>query len=252
MQQAWDFIEFACGYAPTLQVRSEWTTVCHPAAIRHFTVFIDDPEQRNELNAFLDLCTTGMRFMDVGAHYGLFTLAARKYGGPSAQILCVEASPPAAKILCHNIDLNHYHSSATVLNVALGPTDGQVRLLATGPVGGDFFIIPTESRSDTTVVQQRSLASVLKETGFVPTHMKLDIEGFEYEVIESGVDILRTLHPLLFLELHGTALKAREKDPERVIHWLREAGYTRFTMGNGELTTEMMAAQGYNCRMICT
>jgi hypothetical protein len=100
-------------------------------------------------------------------------------------------------------------------------------------------------------VPQRSLVSLLEETDFNPTHIKFDIEGFEFEVIESGLEILKTLRPVLFLELHGTALLARGKDPLAVIQMLRSAGYSSFIEDNQELTPEAMASLGYNCRMIC-
>lgn len=247
-----DRVAYAIGASPTVSPADGWSVRCHPAAKEHFDVFRTDAVQASELDAFIRHCPQGIRLLDVGAHYGFFAVAAMHYGGPSARVVCVEASPGAFKILRSTLELNHCLDRVGLLNVAMGSVDGVLPMLTTGPMGGDYFIVPTEERSDTILVPQRTLASVLNETGFVPTHLKLDIEGFEFEVIESGVEVLRRLHPLLFLELHGTALEARGRDPEKVIQMLREAGYTDFSLGDTDLTPAIMADKGYNCRMICS
>lgn len=248
----WHRVLFVVRGSQTVQVRKDWNTRCHPAAREHFEVFQTDPVQSSELDAFISHCPQGIRLLDVGAHYGFFAVAALHYGGPDAQVVCIEASPGAFKILRSTVELNRCLDRTEMLNVAMGAEDGMLPMLTTGPIAGDYFIVPTEERSDTILVPQRTLSSVLKETGFVPTHMKLDIEGFEFEVIESGLEVLRKLHPVLFLELHGTALKARGRDPEKVIQMLRDAGYTHFSLGDTDLTPVMMADQGFNCRMICS
>jgi len=246
-----DRLSFAVGSTKMVKVRDNWILKVHPAAHHHFEVFNTDPIQSKELDAFIANCPPGIRLMDVGAHYGFFALAALRFGGSAARVLCVEASPSAAKILDTTLNLNDTEGRVRVFNVAMGDKDGMLSMLATGPLGGDYFIVPTEDRKDTILVPQRSLVSLLAETDFQPTHIKFDIEGFEFEVIESGLEILKTLRPVLFLELHGTALLARGKDPLAVIQMLRSAGYSSFIEDNQELTPEAMASLGYNCRMIC-
>ena len=252
MAYIWHRVLFAFSGSKLVQVRKDWSTKCHPAAREHFEVFRTDPVQASELDAFIRHCPQGIRLLDVGAHYGFFAVAALHYGGPEARAVCVEASPGAFKILNSTVELNRCQDRVVKLNVAMGAEDGMLPMLTTGPIAGDYFIVPTEERSDTILVPQRTLSSVLLETGLVPTHMKFDIEGFEYEVIESGLDVLSKLHPVLFLELHGTALRARGRDPEKVIQMLRRAGYTHFLLNEAELTLQMMIDQGYNCRMICS
>ena len=251
-EYVWDRVRFSLGETQTVQVRDDWQPRCHPAARDHFEVFRTDPIQSSELDSFVQNCPDGIRLLDVGAHYGFFALAALRYGGPKAQVICVEASPGAAGILEVTLKLNECTDRVRLMNVAMGDVDGVLPMLTTGPLGGDYFIVPTEQRSDTVLVPQRSLASLLAETGFRPTHLKMDIEGFEFEVIQAGLATLQELHPLIFLELHGTALTARGKDPRAVIQMLQQAGYTQFTLGDEALTLEKMAGMGFNCRMICS
>ena len=58
-----------------------WQVRCHPICVDKFMVFQHDPEQRLEWLAFIGHCRAGMRFMDVGTHWGVFTLAALHFGG---------------------------------------------------------------------------------------------------------------------------------------------------------------------------
>lgn len=242
---------FRLGRTTTAHVRPDWRPLCHPTAREHFEVFHWDPIQSSELDAFIQHCPAGIQLLDLGAHYGFFALAALHYGGLQARVICVEASSSASAILMANVQVNRCTDRVRLMNIAVGDSDGELAMLTTGPHGGDYFVFSSEQRSDTVLVKQRSLTSILAETGFRPTHIKMDIESFEFEVIQSGLATLRELHPILFLELHGTPLVARGKQPMEVIRMLRNAGYTRFTLGEKELTEEMMAAADFNCRMIC-
>ena len=54
------------------------------------------------------------------------------------------------------------------------------------------------------------------ETGVVPTVMKVDVEGFELEVMEGARKCLAEHRPRLWLELHPSYLAAQGKRWEEV------------------------------------
>jgi FkbM family methyltransferase len=207
--------------------------------------------QGEELDAFARHCFPGMRLLDIGAHYGFFALACLKYGSRDSQVLCVEASPKATAILRANLVLNGADSQVSVVNCAMGATDGELQMLTTGPMGGDYFVVPTEARNDTQPVPQRSLPSLVAEREFEMTHVKMDIESFEYEVVEAGAELLQRVLPIFFLELHGNQLSARGKNPEKVIETLSACGYRRFLLGGEIVGIRQMAEAGFNCRLVC-
>jgi hypothetical protein len=86
-------------------------------------------------------------------------------------------------------------------------------MLTTGPLGADYFVLPTESRSDTVEVRQRCLRSLLEEERFDPTHVKMDIEAAEFEVIESSLQLLAVRRPVLFLNSMELRWRKGEKTP---------------------------------------
>jgi FkbM family methyltransferase len=244
-----------CRYAfhllPRIRINEQWSLRCHPAARAHFEVFRQDPAQAQELDSFVAYGTPGMQLLDIGAHYGFFALAALHYGGAEARAICVEPSARAASILRINLAANGVSGRAQVITVAVGAEDGQLPMLTTGPAGSDYLLVPTEPRADTVLVQERSLDSLLRETGFAPTHIKMDIEGYEFEVVAASVELLAALKPILFLELHGTALTARKKDPTEVLRNLRRAGYGTFISFGKTVTEAEMEPYSFNCRFVC-
>jgi hypothetical protein len=84
-------------------ITADWEVRCHPAAAPLFEIFRTDPGQSAELASFIHNCRPGMRLLDAGAHFGFFALAALRYGGKDARVLCVEASPGAVKVLKENL-----------------------------------------------------------------------------------------------------------------------------------------------------
>jgi FkbM family methyltransferase len=246
-----DRMAYACGGAREIQIFDNWSPRCHPASRSHFTVFAEDKAQQAELDSFVKLCSPGMQFLDIGAHYGLFALAAVRFGGMGARVVCVEASRKAAAILEANIRANQAVPQVQILNVAMGGTDGTLEMLSTGPAGSDYFVSAPAGRTDTVSVPQLSMPSLLRESALKPTHVKIDIEGFEDDVIAAAIETLSSLRPVIFLELHGGYLRARERDPAAVIRDLRRAGYNRFEENGRALEDPDIAAGGYEHRLIC-
>lgn len=248
----WDCANFACGITPKLEVRNEFFVSCHPLSRREFEVFRTDPEQVAELDGFIYHCEPGMRFVDVGAHHGLFTLVALHYGGPSAVALAVDASRRVTDVLRANLRLNHPRSPRhSILNVAAAGCDGTLRMLTAGPFSADYMTPTLSSRADGTSVPAMALSSIFATCAWRPTHLKLDIEGCELEVVRSSLTLLEELRPILFLELHGSMIEARGGDPSRVVDDLRKCGYSRFEIGGEAIDESAMAKRGYNCRMVC-
>lgn len=241
----------AAGVKRSIAPRNSWNVRCNPISYRAFQVFQRDPFQRAEFDDFISLCTPGMRFIDIGAHHGFYTLAALHYGGAEARAIAVEASHVAALVLQKNIAMNHLQSRVEQLNLALGDKDGSVLMLSTGPFGGDYMVIPTCARADATAVKQRSLDSIVHEMRFAPTHIKIDVEGYEPEVVDGAIGTLERYRPIISFELHGSILRMRKIDPLQVLFRLRRAGYNEFTCEGKIIDERTMSSSKHNCRVVC-
>lgn len=224
---------------------------CHPMCVGEFSVFTTVPEQVCEMKIFAQKATPGMNFMDVGAHWGAISLAALHFGGPSARVVAIEASTEAARILSINARLNGLDDRITLVNAACGDRSGTIRMLTTGAGGADYFVVPAEDRPDTIAVRQVSVDDTCRDHNFQPTHLKIDVEGYEEEVLIGAQATLRDLHPVVFLELHGDLIRKRGRNPGASVEILRRAGYRQFLSAEGDpLDDAKIAERGFNIRMM--
>ena len=93
----WDATRFHLGTTETLKFRPNWTLICHPCAYRvAYHAQIADPEQSEEFENFLHQCSDRMFLFDVGAHFGIFSLAAAHFGGKA---IAVDPSPIATRMI---------------------------------------------------------------------------------------------------------------------------------------------------------
>jgi FkbM family methyltransferase len=230
---------------------ADWDVVCHPESHDAFKIANEVPEVREELDGFVGRCAPGMVFVDVGAHFGLFTLAALRFGGPSASVYAIEPAKVPLRILRENVRLAGASGQVQILEVAIGATNGELPMLTVGAHGWHFLVAAEGPRSDATTIPQQTLGALFSRMDRPPTHLKMDIEGFEAEAIEGGLDALQRHRPLLFLELHADILRQRGHDPEGLLGRLTDCGYRRFEVGGREETTRAIAATHLS-RIICT
>ncbi|HCN30598.1 MAG TPA: hypothetical protein DIT64_18055 [Verrucomicrobiales bacterium] len=239
------------GVSGGLELVPGWNLRCHPMCVEEFRAFEQDAEQRQELLSFTHLCEPGMRFMDVGAHWGVFTLAALHFGGPEARCLDIEASDAAARVLKDNLAFNNACGSVTLVNAACGDKPGTLSMLTTGAGGADYFVVPREQRADCVTVEQVTVDQMAERHGFAPTHLKVDVEGYELEVLRGAREVLARYKPRIFLELHGDLIRARGGEPEAVLRLLQESGHSIWLdVREQPLSLNSARERGFNLRMI--
>jgi len=242
--------QFMFGRSAELSLRRDWQLHCHPICVPEFSVFATDSVQRNEMDRFVRRCGNEMRLLDVGAHWGIFTLTALKYGGPTVRSVCIEPSPNAAKIMRWNLKLNGIGDQVKIIEAAAGQTTGHLQMLTTGAGGADYMVVPPEHRPDSVAIPQIDLTSLCASLEFVPTHLKMDIEGFEQEGLLGALEILRRHRPILFLELHGDLIRRRNRDPQAVLQILTDAGYAILYDEEQPVDLAQLASCGFNARLL--
>jgi FkbM family methyltransferase len=233
-----------------MEIRTGWQINCHPICAPSFAVFDEDPQQRAELDQFIANCSAGMQLIDVGAHWGIFVLAALHYGGEGTRVLCIEPSRPASKTLKINIHLNGDDDRVQIVMAAAGSENNYLKMLTTGAGGADFMVTPSEERPDAVLVQQRTINDICRQTRFTPTHIKIDVEGREEEVINGAEEVIKDCRPIIFMELHGDIIRAAGGDPRNLPLRLEQLGY-RFTQNDAPLGDRDFEAASWNIRFVC-
>ena len=216
------------GRSERVNVFPGWDLKCHPSSIPAFDVFRFEPDSREEFKAFVSHASEGMILFDAGAHHGFFGLATAHFGGRSAKAVCVDASEKAIETLNINLHINNAQDQVRTIHAAVGAEPGVLKMVTTGTAGMHYFVGVDGDRPDTTNVQQITIDSLLESTGLTPTHLKIDVEGFEDEALRGSAKILREVRPIVLLELHGTYVRNRGHEPLAVLQRLIDAGYSRF------------------------
>jgi FkbM family methyltransferase len=227
LEWAADCAAFALGRTVDAEIPPGWTVRAHPlAARRAYAAQHADPAQRLEIEAFVRMCRPGMQLFDVGAHFGIFSLAALHFGGPGSIAVAVDPSPAAVRMLRWQARLNGLEHRLLVVEACAGDAAGETGMLDTGVVGAGYYV-PSDGRqdSDLATVETLTLDQLAQRTGIAPTHLKIDVEGAELDVLRGARGVLSRLRPFVTLELHNAILRRAGRDPRSVVRGLEGYGY---------------------------
>jgi FkbM family methyltransferase len=222
-----DELSFRLGRVAHVQMADGWVARCHPATEAVFKL-VETDEFRQELASFLRYCTSGMVLFDVGANFGVFTLAAIHQGGPNARVIAVEPSQTAVRYLRINVGLAQAGERVRIVQGAVGGHDGSFHMIDSGPYAHFYAFVVDEPHPDAREITQYTLGTLAQQMVVLPTHIKIDIEGDEVEAISGAQDFLDWVRPIVFLELHNAVIRQRGKDPEHVLRMMERCGYARF------------------------
>jgi FkbM family methyltransferase len=189
----------------------------------------------------------GMNFVDVGANWGLFTLAAARLVGSSGRVIALEPDPRILQKLKANIRRNGLRQ-AQVLAVAAADCDSNLLLAAHDHAGENWGIsrlIENVSAGQTTfTVPSRRLDSLLDEAeadaeveatlGAVDL-VKIDVEGAEDRVL-TGMEPGLTSHRYrrILLEFHPLQLGERGKNVNEIVKALLAKVYQGYSLDYSE------------------
>lgn len=240
-QWAWCGIIHAVKVNRRAQIRPDWSLLCHPAAYR-FSYYAQnvDAEQIAEFDGFISACRPGMVFFDIGAHFGLFSLAAVHYGGDTAKAIAVDPSPTASRITRVQAQLNNVADRLHVVQASVGDKVGWENMVAVGVLSAGYFIAPSKDHhtSELTRTQATTLDRLAHDFKTSPTHIKIDVEGHEATVLRGAQHLLsKTEAPLLFIELHNQMVREHDGDPKQTLTLLKGFGYEIFAV-DGTLLDE--------------
>ncbi len=168
--------------------------------------------------------TTDKVFVDIGAHIGSYTFSCAK---KAVHTYAFECSPRTFCYLCANIALHGLEYKVTPHSCALGNRSGEISYVVRSEDGGGNGVKPLASDNGAmqrVTVQMRTLDSFgISNIGCI----KIDVEGFEKEVLEGAVETLRRSNwpPILF-ESWGTECGAEKAELHRnLFAYLAELGY---------------------------
>jgi FkbM family methyltransferase len=136
-------------------------------------------------------------FIDAGANIGSYTVLASAHCG--AETFSFEPVPDTFNNLLDNIAINHIGSVVHTHNLALGAANGAVHFTSRFDTVNHVLKTPEQGSIEVKVARLDDIVQINR-----PTLLKIDVEGYEYPVIEGGINTFS--HPELkavIIELNG-------------------------------------------------
>jgi FkbM family methyltransferase len=146
----------------------------------------------------LHLLRKDVAFLDVGANVGVYSILA---AGRGANVLAIEPVPGTYEQLLDNIHLNRFHDRIDARNMGVGSEPGALQFSTqTGPT--NHVLAPGEAGDHAVTVTVDALDTIA--AGWAPTMIKIDVEGFEANVIRGAAGLLaQTSLQAVLIELNG-------------------------------------------------
>jgi FkbM family methyltransferase len=200
------------------------------APFSHFGYFmLRDGDYEPALLSFLESSIDrGSVVIDVGAHEGYFSVVAAQLVGKEGQVVAIEPQTRVLPILGYNLRLNGLDNVHVVeCAVSDRAAVGSLYLDPGHNTGGTGLTNMSRYRRSTQQVPTRRLADILRDCGIDHVDLvKMDIEGYEYEAILGSPELFASQRvETLALELHGTQMRARGRNPEAIQAFLLDSGY---------------------------
>ena len=198
-----------------------------------------------EETAFMARCLQpGDGMIDVGANIGVYAVQAASAVGPSGKIYAFEPNKKTFNMLDRTMHANGFSERCALYNAGLGARDttGSFHLSSHATNPGSSYI-SVESGSQQISIHRMDSIEYERPIRFI----KIDVEGFEYHVIEGAKATLAAHSPTILTEYFPRSLKEiGQVSGTRYIELLESLGYrmTVFsTIGERESVTPLNAGQ---------
>jgi FkbM family methyltransferase len=172
----------------------------------------------------------GDTFWDIGANIGWFSLLARKIVGSNGKVVSFEPSLDVFNLLSANTRGLH---SIRVIQCGVGSADMVAFFAAQGASSSASFVEEVTKINQyylpNTPIQKvevnvRKIDSLMEEFGR-PHLVKIDVEGFELEVLKGATGLLSTTRPPLIMEIHPLQLNLSGGNEALLFEFLKRHGY---------------------------
>lgn len=220
---------------PPLAWKMEYRAFVDPNLMKD-AGFVFKGEGIRELDALIAECSPTMILYDIGAELGTHGVVAMAKG--AAACFAFEPVPECVGLLQECADLNRLRIEViqSFVTDCIGEQPDQRGLFTfSGPAVKDMQLLTIDD---------------FCRTHRAPTHMKIDVEGYEGEVLAGSRQTLRAVGPVLFLELHCDLLRDRGVSARSLLQSLRDDGYRSFDHYGRTVTDDEVEALPV-CRLVC-
>jgi FkbM family methyltransferase len=220
--------------------------------------FVPSSHLSSEEKFLMRLSLRGQTVFDVGGWEGVYTMFFARAVGPTGKVVTFEPNPANRRQITQNVALNGLEN-VTLRPTALGDRAGSGTLVVEGGIAGEGHVrtggdaAPADgNRGGASVIHvdlQTLDAEVATHALPVPSLVKLDVEGFEVNVLRGMTETIARARPAIFVEVHQ--VPDRPTNSAEVIDLLLQQGYTLQHMESGREVRDAAFALAHSDHLYC-
>ena len=178
-------------------------------SLHHYGEFSDA-----EVELMKQLIKPGNTVLDVGANFGALTLPMAQLVGGHGLVYAFEPQPQIYDLLYRNIKQNELEN-VVLYNCAVGSSCGDISIPNLESTGSHNYSGVSIGSGDMTAKLMIIDSLLLENVNFI----KIDVEGFEREVIKGARETIKRCRPFLYVE------NDRPENSSRLISDIVDLGY---------------------------
>jgi len=176
-------------------------------------------------------------FYDIGANTGYYGVMAGYLGKGKIKCYSFEPIKEYCDCLQESINLNHLENIVKVFNIALANKNGEEDLYLSGSGSSLNKDFSRKINLPKRTVEIRKLDDIIQEKNLEkPDFIKIDVEGYEYNVLLGGERAIRESLPILFIEIiYSLENGFINKNYKETLDFISNLGYKIFYLDNNKL-----------------
>jgi FkbM family methyltransferase len=193
-----------------------------PKDVIQAELFLGKPWEPEAVPIFEAYVTAGGSVADIGAYNGVHAIRFANMVGPAGHVYAFEPNPKSFDMLKTNVALNHVESRVTLYPVGVADVPTTAHLVTPGEHNqgatntcSDEDVRAHRRNCDKAAASPIQLIRVDDDVQrWFPTKVsfvKIDVEGYEEQVLKGSKAWLLRDHPAIWIEIWDDALRKREK-----------------------------------------
>jgi FkbM family methyltransferase len=197
-----------------------------------FAIYLGNIYERGTRAALRHLVAPSSLVLDIGANIGAHTLHLAQLVGPGGRVIAFEPTDFAYRKLRRNLELNpQLASRVTACHCFLTEND---EIKVPSAIYSSWPLVPQSGlhakhlgrEMKTETAQARSLDSILAELADRKVQLvKLDVDGFECDVLRGATTLLRDVRPIFVMELSPYVLEEHGTSLDQLLSYFIPNGY---------------------------
>lgn len=180
--------------------------------------------------AIRTILRAGDTFVDIGGNEGMISLLASFVVGPAGKVIAFEPNPNVIPRFKANLERNRI-ANVRLEEVGLGSVDATLELTVPyinsgeGSFGQPKYDVGEVYKVNCAIRRGDDLLA-----GEIPRLMKIDVEGFEYQVLQGLGITLQKHKPSVIMEMYSSHLKGAGSSIAEIVGLMSDAGYVPFEL----------------------